>query len=98
MMTDEMIVWAAMKSRIGTIRVAATSRGVCKIALGKETAVDFFGWLDRHIAHAPRWPEHSGIVALALDQIIEYLGGQRRELIGYGWLKREGGVYWRADE
>ena len=22
----------------------------------------------------------------------------RRELIGYGWLKREGGVYWRADE
>ena len=68
-----------MKSRIGTIRVAATSRGVCKIALGKETAQDFFGWLERHIGHAPRRPERSGIVALALDQIAEYLDGHRRE-------------------
>ena len=78
-MTDEMIVWAASKSRVGTIRVAATSRGVCKITLGLETAADFFGWLERYVAHAPRRPERSGIVELALDQIIEYLGGQRRE-------------------
>ena len=78
-MTDGVIVWAAMKSRIGTIRVAATSRGVCKIALGKETAQDFSSWLDRHVGHAPRQPERSGIVALALDQIAEYLGGLRRE-------------------
>jgi len=78
-MTDETIVWAAMKSRIGTIRVAATSRGVCKIALGKETAADFFGWLKRRIGDAPRRPERSGIVAMALDQIVEYLNGTRRE-------------------
>ena len=78
-MTDEKIVWAAMKSRIGTIRVAATSRGVCKIALGKETAADFFGWLKRRIGDAPRRPERSGIVAMALDQIVEYLNGTRRE-------------------
>ena len=79
MMTGEVIVWAAMASRVGTIRVAATSRGVCKVALGKETAADFFGWLERHVAHAPRKPDRSGIVALALDQIAEYLGGRRRE-------------------
>jgi O-6-methylguanine DNA methyltransferase len=77
-MTDEMIVWDAVKSRVGTVRVAATSRGVCKIALGQETAADFFGWLKRYVAHAPRRLERSGIVELALDQIAEYLGGQRR--------------------
>jgi AraC family transcriptional regulator of adaptative response/methylated-DNA-[protein]-cysteine methyltransferase len=78
-MTEETIVWAGMKSRIGTIRVAATSRGICKIALGQETAADFFGWLKRRIGDAPRRPERSGIVALALDQIVEYLNGTRRE-------------------
>jgi len=79
MVGDESIAWAAMRTRIGTIRAAATSRGVCKIALGKETAEDFLGWLERHIGPAPRKPERSGIVALALDQIAEYLNGQRRD-------------------
>jgi O-6-methylguanine DNA methyltransferase len=79
MMTDKMIVWAATKSRVGTIRAAATLRGVCKITLGRETAADFFGWLERHIAHAPRKPECRGLVVLALDQIVEYLNGARRE-------------------
>ena len=78
-MTDEMIAWAAFKSRVGTIRVAATSRGVCKVALGQETAADFFGWLQRRIGQAPRRPERTGIVALALDQIAEYLNGARRQ-------------------
>jgi O-6-methylguanine DNA methyltransferase len=78
-MTDEMITWAAVKSRIGTIQVAATSRGVCKVALGQETAADFFGWLERRIGQAPRRPERTGIVALALDQIAEYLNGTRRQ-------------------
>ena len=78
-MPDESITWATMKSRVGTIRVAATPRGVCKITLGKETAEDFFDWLERHIGHVPRKPERSGIVALALDQIAEYLDGQRRD-------------------
>jgi O-6-methylguanine DNA methyltransferase len=78
-MPAESITWATMKSRIGTIRAAATSRGVCKIALGKESAEDFLGWLERHVGQAPRKPERSGIVALALDQIAEYLDDQRRE-------------------
>jgi O-6-methylguanine DNA methyltransferase len=76
-MAEEAIVWAAIKSRIGTIRVAATSRGVCKIALGKETAQDFLSWLERHVGHAPRKSERIGIVALALDQIAEYLHARR---------------------
>jgi len=71
--------WATIRSRIGTIRVAATQRGVCKIALGKETAQDFNHWLERHIGQAPRKPDRSGIVVLALDQIAEYLDGRRRE-------------------
>ena len=75
---QDTITWASTKSRVGVIRVAA-SRGVCKIALGQETALDFFGWLERHVGHAPRKPERSGLAALALDQIIEYLGGKRRE-------------------
>ncbi len=77
-MPEESVTWASMKSRVGTIRVAATTRGVCKIALGKETAEDFFGWLERHAGHAPRKPTRHGIVALALDQIAEYLDGRRR--------------------
>ena len=78
-MPEEPITWAMMKSRVGPIRVAATPRGVCKIALGKETAEDFFGWLERHIGHTPRKPERSGIVALALGQIAGYIDGQRRD-------------------
>jgi O-6-methylguanine DNA methyltransferase len=78
-MPAKSITWATMKSRVGTIRVAATPRGVCKIALGKETAADFFDWLERYVGHAPRQPERSGIVALALDQIAEYLDCRRRE-------------------
>ena len=73
------VTWATIKSRIGVIRVAATPRGVCEIALGRETAEDFFGWLERHVGHAPRRPERSGLVALALVQIAEYLAGRRRE-------------------
>ena len=78
-MNDETITWAAMKSRIGTIRVAATPRGVCKIGLGKETARDFLSWLERHIGPVPHKSVRMGIVALALDQIEEYLNGVRRE-------------------
>jgi len=78
-MPEDTIIWATMKSRIGTIRVAATPRGVCKIALGKETAEDFFCWLERHIGQAPRKPERRGIVALTLDQIAEYLDKRRRD-------------------
>jgi O-6-methylguanine DNA methyltransferase len=75
---QDTITWASTKSRVGVIRVAAT-RGVCKIALGQETALDFLGWLERHVGHAPRKPERGGLAALALYQIIEYLGGKRRE-------------------
>jgi O-6-methylguanine DNA methyltransferase len=78
-MPEESVTWASTKSRIGTIRVAATPRGVCKITLGRETAEDFFGWLEQHIRHASRKPECRGLVALALDQIVEYLDGQRRQ-------------------
>ena len=75
----EELGWATIRSRIGTIRVAATQRGVCKIALGKEIALDFYRWLERHVGQAPRKPARSGIVVLALDQIAEYLDGRRRE-------------------
>ena len=78
-MGSDGVTWATIKSRIGVIRVAATPRGVCKIALGRETAQDFFGWLERHVGRVPRRPERSGLVALALDQIAEYLAGRRRE-------------------
>ncbi len=76
---SDVVTWATIKSRIGVIRVAATPRGVCKIALGRETAQDFRGWLERHVGYLPRRPDHSGLVALALDQIAEYLTGRRRE-------------------
>ena len=76
---QDIITWASVKSRVGVIRAAATPRGVCTIALGTETAQDFFSWLERHVGHAPRRPERSGLVGLALDQIAEYLEGKRRE-------------------
>jgi O-6-methylguanine DNA methyltransferase len=76
---QDTIAWASMRSRFGVIRVATTPRGVCKITLGKETAEDFLGWLERHVGFAPRKPERSGLVVLALDQIAGYLQGERRE-------------------
>jgi len=76
---QEPVTWASLKTRVGTIRVAATPRGVCKIALGQETAEDFFHWIERRVGHAPRKPQRSRLVALALDQITEYLEGRRRE-------------------
>jgi len=76
---QDTIAWASMRSRIGTIRVAATLSGVCKITLGKETAQDFFSWLERHVGRASHKSERSGIVAIALDQVAEYLDGQRRQ-------------------
>lgn len=78
-MKQELVTWANLKTHIGTIRVAATPRGVCKIALGQETAQDFLGWLERHVGHASSKPGRSGLVALVIDQIAEYLNGQRRE-------------------
>ena len=33
-----------------------------------------------------------------IERFHEDTATLRRELIGYGWLKREAGVYWRADE
>jgi predicted transcriptional regulator len=33
-----------------------------------------------------------------IERFHEDTATLRRELIGYGWLKRESGVYWRADE
>jgi len=76
---QDAIVWASMRSHLGVIRVATTPRGVCKITLGKETAEDFLRWLERHVGSAPRKPERSALVALALNQIAEYLQGQRHE-------------------
>jgi O-6-methylguanine DNA methyltransferase len=74
----DFLAWAAMRSRIGTIRVAATPRGICRIALGCETAQEFVPWLERHIGPVPHRSTRNTLAVLALDQIAEYLKGQRR--------------------
>lgn len=78
-MPQDAITWASTRSCIGTIRVAATSRGVCKITLGKETAQDFFGWLEHYIGAPPRKPDCNGLLTLVLAQIAEYLDGRLTE-------------------
>jgi methylated-DNA-[protein]-cysteine S-methyltransferase len=42
------IYWTSFSSRIGTIYVASSDRGVCKISIPAQGKKDFMLWLQRH--------------------------------------------------
>ncbi len=44
----EKIFWAAFGSSLGTLYVASTGKGVCKISIPASTKKEFFGWIRKH--------------------------------------------------
>ncbi len=74
----ENVSYARTVSRIGLLHVAATPRGVCKIAVGQESDNGFRTWIEQHIRPELLVEQESEIVRRALWQITEYLTGQRR--------------------
>jgi O-6-methylguanine DNA methyltransferase len=44
----ETIYWTSFNSKIGTIFVASTKKGVCKIAIPKQSKKDFLAWMQQH--------------------------------------------------
>ncbi len=62
-------------SRIGTLYMASTERGVCKITIPKESKKDFFRWLEKHyetdliVDNKSRNKDY-------IDQILRYLNGK----------------------
>lgn len=39
--------WSAHTTKLGTVYVASTDKGICKVAIPAETKRDFLAWLDR---------------------------------------------------
>lgn len=73
----EKIVYARLESQIGTVWVASTLEGLCKISLGSEPSGAFLSWLSKRFGPAePR--EESDLMAFALSQLREYFSGARQ--------------------
>jgi O-6-methylguanine DNA methyltransferase len=73
----EGVVYTRFESQIGTIWLASTENGVCKISLGADQSGAFLSWLSRHIA-VGRPYEELQLVTGAVSQLREYLSGSRR--------------------
>lgn len=73
----EEIAYARLESQIGTVWVASTEEGICKVSLGRGRSGAFFSWLSEHIG--PREPrEEPDVMAFALSQLHEYFSGARQ--------------------
>jgi methylated-DNA-[protein]-cysteine S-methyltransferase len=71
------IVYARLDSPVGTIWVASTEVGVCKVSFGAEQPGTFLSWLSQHIGPVePR--EDAELMAVATSQLGEYFSGARR--------------------
>jgi len=70
------IFCASFESPIGMIYIASTEKGICKIALPRDSKTSFFGWIKDHF-------DTDGIVddrkknASAIRQLNEYFIGKR---------------------
>lgn len=73
---DDTAYWSTFTSPLGTCFVAATGKGICRLAIPGETKEHFFVWLYRHFDAAHVLP-HPGPVMDCIDQIGAYLTGQR---------------------
>lgn len=73
----EEVAYARLESQIGTVWVASTQVGLCKISLGGEKSGAFLSWLTKNVAPAePR--EEPETMAFAVSQLREYFSGSRR--------------------
>ena len=65
-------------SSLGVVCIASTEKGVCKIALPKESEEDFFGWLSAHFGPQNVIEDKSKNEAV-LAELESYLAGELRE-------------------
>ncbi len=73
----EEVAYARLESQLGTVWVASTQVGLCKISLGRARSGAFRSWLSKHVGPGePR--EEPEAVAGAVSQLREYFAGSRR--------------------
>ncbi len=73
----EDVAFARLESQIGTVWVASTPVGLCKISLGRGQSGAFLSWLSKNLGPGePR--EEPEVMAFAVDQLQEYFSGSRR--------------------
>ena len=70
--------YGIFNSSLGVIRIASTAKGVCEIALPKESEEDFFKWLRAHFA-PQNVIEDKGRNEDILAELESYLAGELRE-------------------
>jgi len=73
----EEIAYARLESRIGTVWIASTQVGLCKISLGTGQPGAFLNWLSEHIGPG-ELREEPEAMTVALSQIRGYFSGSRR--------------------
>ena len=74
-MVDE-VVYTRFDATIGTVWVASTQRGVCKLSLGVEGEEAFGHWISSSAGPGPR--EEPEALIGAVSQLREYLSGRRQ--------------------
>jgi methylated-DNA-[protein]-cysteine S-methyltransferase len=70
--------WSFFTYRYWTLYLAATDVGLCRITLPNESFLTLKQWLDRHI-HDTQLVEDNNKLRRYREQLMEYLGKQRRE-------------------
>ncbi len=69
------IYCTSFDSKIGTIYIASSDKGVCKICIPKETKRDFFGWLATHF-NEEDVVENKSRNKEVIDQLTRYFNGK----------------------
>ena len=71
------VVYTRLDSPVGTVWVASTEIGVCKISVGAERARAFLSWISEHIGPGDPW-EDPDLMSSATSQLTEYFSGARQ--------------------
>lgn len=70
--------WTSFPSVLGTVYVASTEKGICRISIPDEPVEQFFRWLAAHVEGEVTQSSqlsHPEIV----NELLEYLAGRRKE-------------------
>jgi O-6-methylguanine DNA methyltransferase len=73
---DDTAYWSAFTSPLGTCYVAATRKGICRLAIPNESREHFFVWLYRFFESSRVIP-HPGPAMECIEQVGAYLTGER---------------------
>jgi O-6-methylguanine DNA methyltransferase len=65
------LFWTSFDSKIGTIHVASSERGVCKISIPAQGKREFMGWIQKHCAGV-EIVENASRNKLIIDELNRY--------------------------